>query len=97
MQQTGTKRKRVGEQGDWEYECTCCERWLEKARFRGCVNFVDAYGNCLICTSCRSKNTKQKQMEEDKANAKKLLEIIGFYKHQDSEAWLTASKKKNEA
>jgi hypothetical protein len=36
-------------------------------------------------------------MAEDKANAKLLLEIIGFYKHQNSEAWLTESKKKNKA
>jgi hypothetical protein len=61
------------------------------------VNFVDAYGNCVICTSCRSKNTKKKQMEEDKENAKLLLEKIGFYKHSNREAWLTASKKKNKA
>lgn len=95
MSEPEVKRKRVGALGEWEYECTCCERWLDKARFRGCVNFVDAYGNCVICTSCRSKQTKQRQMATDEQNAKHILEVIGFYKHKDSDAWFKAAKKKH--
>jgi hypothetical protein len=93
MKQTGIRRKRVSEEGDWEYECSSCEIWLPKSKFRGCVQYVDAYGNCLICSSCRAKNSKQKQMDDDEQSAKEILKMIGFYKYKSSEDWFKAKMK----
>lgn len=95
MKQTGIRRKRVGPDGNWEYECTSCELWLEQKKFRGCVNYIDAYGNCLVCSSCRAKHSKKKQISQDEANAKLVLEMIGFYNYSSSQAWFEAKMKQH--
>lgn len=95
MKQTGIRRKRIDEVGEWEYECSSCELWLPKEKFRGCVKFVDAYGNCLICSSCRAKHSKKKQMDDDANNAKLVLEMIGFFRYESSEAWFKAKTKQS--
>jgi len=95
MAQTGIRRKRVDENGEWEYECSSCEIWLPQKKFRGCVKYVDAYGNCLICSSCRAKHSKRKQMDDDEQNAKLVLQLIGFYDYPDSDAWFRAKKKQH--
>jgi hypothetical protein len=87
MKQQGIRRKRVDEQGDWEYECNSCENWLPQQKFRGCVKYIDAYGNCLICSSCRAKHSKHKQMEDDELSAKELLRMIGFYDYARTDDW----------
>ena len=66
------RRKRVDEYGDWEYECRTCELWLPKNKFRGCVEYIDAYGNCLMCSSCRALKAQVNQ----KLNTRKQADII---------------------
>jgi hypothetical protein len=95
MKQTGIRRKRVDTNGEWEYECSSCENWLPQQKFRGCVNYVDAYGNCLVCSSCRAKHSKKKQMDDDELNAKLVLEMIGFYQYASSEEWFKAKLKQH--
>jgi hypothetical protein len=87
------RRKRVNPDGEWEYECRECELWLPKNKFRGCVNYIDAYGNCLMCSSCRSKLSHQKALDNEKEGMKELLTKIGFYKYENAEAWFEAKKK----
>jgi hypothetical protein len=72
------RRKRVDEYGDWEYECRSCELWLPKSKFRGCVDFIDAYGNCLMCYSCKSKRAQTKQKENANAQVKLFMKAIGY-------------------
>ena len=57
------RRKRVDEYGEWEFECRYCDRWLPKTKFRGCVDYIDAYGNCLMCMNCRASKGQQTQKE----------------------------------
>ncbi len=89
------RRKRVGEDGEWEYECVRCERWLEKPKFRGCVQYTDPYGNCLICSSCRAKQTRQTQKENEQESIKHILTLIGFYEYESAEEWYRAKHKKH--
>jgi len=90
-----TRRKRVNEEGEWEYECVSCDRWLDKKEFRGCKVSVDAYGNCLKCMSCKAKETHQVIANREKESAKEILEAIGFYKYPNAESWLIAMKEKH--
>lgn len=87
------RRKRVNELGEWEYECSECENWLEKSKFRGCVNFVDAYGNCLMCSSCRAKLSRKTGKENDMLIVRELLTKTGFYDYESPEAWLQSKLK----
>lgn len=89
------RRKRIDENGDWEYECRECDDWLPKERFRGCKTYVDAYGNCLMCSSCRSKkaNLKKLQTEEDWKNH--ILTTLGFFDFPDSESFMEHLRKKH--
>jgi hypothetical protein len=89
------RRKRIDENGDWEYECSECEMWLPKERFRGCKTYVDAYGNCLMCSSCRSKkaNLKKLQTEEDWKNH--LLTTLGFFDYPNAESFMEHLRKKH--
>lgn len=82
------RRKRVNELGEWEYECSECLDWLEKSKFRGCVNYVDAYGNCLMCSSCRAKLSRQTGKENDLKIVRELLTKTGFYNYNSPEDWL---------
>jgi hypothetical protein len=89
------RRKRVDPNGEWEYECHNCELWLPKGRFRGCVNYIDAYGNCLMCSSCRSKISRQKAVVSEKEEVERILVGIGFYKYKDSDDWFKAKLKQH--
>ena len=66
------RRKRVDAEGEWEYECAYCLKWLIKSKFRGCVDYIDAYGNCLMCSSCRASKGQLNQ----KLNIRKQADII---------------------
>jgi hypothetical protein len=89
------RRKRIDENGDWEYECSECDNWLPKERFRGCKTYVDAYGNCLMCSSCRSKkaNLKKLQTEEDWKNH--ILTTLGFFDYPNPESFMEHLRNKH--
>lgn len=87
------RRKRVGETGEWEYECSGCEKWYEKEKFRGCKRYTDPYGNCLLCSSCRAKQTRTTQKSSDELAAQHILKMIGFYDYPDAESWFEAKLK----
>lgn len=72
------RRKRVNELGEWEYECRYCELWLPQNRFRGCVDYIDAYGNCLMCSSCKAKKAQITQKDNIQKELKLLLKRIGY-------------------
>lgn len=93
MNENEVRRKRIDENGEWEYECNSCELWLPKQKFRGCVRYIDPYGNCLICSSCRAKHSKQKQMDDDEQSAKEVLRLIGFYNYSSAEEWFKEKTK----
>jgi hypothetical protein len=72
------RRKQVNELGEWEFECVDCERWLPQRKFKGCVEKVDAYGNCLICVSCRVKNSNNRRVDGFTAHKNEILIGLGY-------------------
>jgi hypothetical protein len=89
------RRKRVGETGEWEFECSGCETWYEKSKFRGCKKYTDPYGNCLLCSSCRAKKTRTTQKSSDEISAQHILKMIGFYEYPSAQDWYIAKLKEN--
>lgn len=89
------RRKRVDENGDWEYECRECDNWLSKEKFRGCRTYVDAYGNCLMCASCRSKKANQKKLKTEEEWKEHILTCIGFYDFPNVESYMEHLKEKH--
>jgi hypothetical protein len=89
------RRKRVGKEGEWEYECAKCDLWLPVEKFRGCKTYTDPYGNCLMCSSCRAKATRQTLKVNEEIQVKQLLKIIGFYNYKNSEEWFKAKMEKH--
>jgi hypothetical protein len=77
------RRKRVNEYGEWEYECKYCNNWLLKFKFRGCIDYIDAYGNCLMCNSCKTKRGQQTQKANQKVELKRVFDIMGFDTESD--------------
>lgn len=77
------RRKRVDAEGYWEYECRYCSLWLPKSKFRGCIDYIDAYGNCLMCASCRAKKSQITQKENYKKELDKIMIILGFDPYSD--------------
>lgn len=92
---TELRRKRVNDDGEWEYECSGCGVWNEKIKFRGCVRFTDPYGNCMLCSSCRAKQTKSSQKLSDEVAAQHILKMIGFYNYESSDDWYKAKLQEN--
>jgi len=78
-----TRRRRINEDGEWEYECSSCERWLMKSKFKGCVEKIDAYGNCLMCRSCISKRANLKKMDGIKEEVNELFIRMGYNPYSD--------------
>lgn len=72
------RRKRVDSFGEWEYECVYCDKWLRKNKFRGCVDYIDAYGNCLMCSSCRASKAQITQKENMRAEVDYMLKQLGY-------------------
>jgi len=72
------RRKRVNEYGEWEYECVYCEKWLQKNKFRGCIDYIDAYGNCLTCSSCRATKGQIHQKENMRRDVDIIFKGMGF-------------------
>ena len=72
------RRKQINYLGEWEYECSVCELWLPKSKFRGCKNYIDAYGNCLMCSSCRAKKSQVKKLQTEKEMVDDLLISMGY-------------------
>lgn len=81
------RRKKVDENGEWVYECTDCERWLPKFKFRGCTTFVDAYGNCLICSSCRASKAQKQKFQDEYEEIKSWMRIMGYDPDSDKPVW----------
>jgi hypothetical protein len=88
------RRRRVNEDGEWEYECNVCLNWLAKDRFRGCKVYVDAYGNCLMCSSCRSRKSTETKVSGEQREVKRILTALGFYNYASSEEWFRERHKK---
>lgn len=72
------RRKRVDSFGEWEYECVYCDRWLPKNKFRGCIDYIDAYGNCLMCSSCRASKAQITQKENMRTEVDYMLKQLGY-------------------
>jgi hypothetical protein len=72
------RRRRINEDGEWEYECVSCREWLLKNKFKGCLTNIYPYGNCLSCRSCISKNGSQKRINSDQIEMIKILIRMGY-------------------
>lgn len=72
------RRKRVDTEGYWEYECVYCDKWLVKSKFRGCVEYIDAYGNCLMCSSCRALKAQTHQKENMRKEVDNMFNNLGY-------------------
>ena len=72
------RRKRIDNDGEWEFECNICEKWLGQNRFRGCIEYVDAYGNCLMCSSCRASRAQMTQKENTRNQVDYILKELGY-------------------
>lgn len=81
------RRKRVNDFGEWEHECVDCDRWLPKSKFSGCVEKIDAYGNCLVCASCRQKNSNKKRELTIKKQTEEFLLSIGYDSKLEKPIW----------
>ena len=88
------KRRRIDEDGEWEYECSHCNNWLPKKKYRGCKHYVDAWGNCRVCSSCRMALGHLNRIQNEREIVDEILEGIGFTKYKDSSEWLEAMKLK---
>jgi len=78
-----TRRRRINEDGEWEYECISCEEWLEKEKFKGCFNKIDAYGNCLLCRSCISRKAMEKRNNNVIEEVNELFIRMGYNPYSD--------------
>jgi hypothetical protein len=87
------RRKRIDYNGEWEYECNVCNEWRPKNKFRGCLTYIDAYGNCLMCSSCRQLRAQQtKELNELKAvNA--VLVALGYNPSSKTPVWKQFNKR----
>lgn len=81
------RRKRVNDFGEWEHECVECELWLPKTRFSGCVEKIDAYGNCLVCSSCRQKLANKKREKTLRKQTEDFLQSIGYDTSSTKPVW----------
>jgi hypothetical protein len=87
------RRKMIDENGEWIFECSNCELWLPKGKFRGCKTYIDAYGNCLICSSCRSSKAQNKRVEDYEEEVKTWLNSMGYDTESDVPVWIQFHKK----
>lgn len=78
-----TRRRRVAEDGNWEYECVECKNWLPKNKFKGCIEKVDAYGNCLMCRSCISVEAHKTRDSRERIQIDEILIGMGFDPYGD--------------
>jgi len=90
-----TRRKRVDAEGEWVYECVSCENWLLKSKFRGCVDYIDAYGNCLMCSSCKSKKAQITQKDNLNNELNKIMKGMGFDVDSDIPIYIQFHEKHN--
>lgn len=81
------RRKRIDFDGYWEYECDVCKLWLPQKKFRGCINYVDAYGNCLMCSSCRAKLGQQHKQQNEQELLKEIMVQLGFDPYSEKPVW----------
>jgi len=73
-----TRRKRIDFNGEWEYECASCKLWLPKNKFKGCVDKIDAYGNCLSCRSCISREANKTKLTNEQKEVNEILISMGY-------------------
>ena len=95
MEDLVIRRKRINELGEWEHECVECNEWLPQKRFRGCVGKIDAYGNCLICVSCRCKLATIKRHNTHDNNGREFLTLLGWDIHSTKPIWQQFHDKHN--
>jgi hypothetical protein len=89
------RRKRIDANGDWEYECRSCELWLLKSKFRGCVEYIDAYGNCLMCSSCRVAKGQIHHKESMRKELNIMLNNLGYDTSGEVPIYIQFHKKHN--
>jgi hypothetical protein len=77
------RRRRVNELGEWDYECSSCLLWLDKSKFKGCVEKIDAYGNCLMCRSCISQRANKKKMSAEQKEVREIFIRMGYNPDSD--------------
>jgi len=91
---TDIRRRRIDENGDWEYECSNCFVWLPKDKFKGCVEKIDAYGNCLMCKSCISKVAMKKRGNTIRNEVDDILIKMGYDPYNDDKpVWKQAEER----
>jgi len=78
-----TRRRRINEEGEWDYECASCKLWLGKEKFWGCVNKIDAYGNCLMCRRCSASKGMEKRTSNEKDVVNDILISMGYNPFSD--------------
>lgn len=88
------RRKRIDSNGEWEFECANCGNWLDQKKFGGCKTYVDGYGNCLMCSSCRAKKVHQDTNARDMVMVEEILQKTGFRDYPSREAWFEDRWKK---
>lgn len=77
------RRRRINEEGEWEYECSSCKLWLNKKKFWGCVNKIDAYGNCLMCRSCIASKGNNNRLSQEQNEVNEILISMGYNPFSD--------------
>ena len=89
------RRKRVDEDGNWQYECVYCEKWLPKTKFRGCVDYTDAYGNCLMCMNCRASKGQETQRKNTARVVNEILTYMGYDLSGEVPVWIQFHQRHN--
>lgn len=81
------RRKRIDIYGEWEYECSICLDWMPKYKFRGCTKDIDAYGNCMMCSSCRAKKAHKTREEVVNKAINEVLIDMGYNPNSSQPVW----------
>jgi len=87
------RRKRIDEYGEWEYECGNCMLWMPKSKFRGCLRYIDAYGNCLMCSSCRAKKAHATREGIVEKAINEVLQDMGYDPTSKTPVWQQFNKR----
>jgi hypothetical protein len=95
MEDDLVRRKRVDTNGEWEYECRQCDKWLPKEKFRGCREYIDAYGNCLMCSQCRAQMARNTKSNNEQHYKEIILNALGFYDFKNSDEFMEHLMKKH--
>jgi hypothetical protein len=90
------RHRRIDIDGNWEYLCVSCNIWKLKEKFKGCVDKIDGFGNCLTCRSCISHKCHITKVSNDDADVKLFMLKLGYeVDNPENPVWLQFHKKYN--